>query len=573
MNALRRFLARLGSPDAINWLSVVSVMVFQTCASLITSGVNFYDTFGLFLAVRLSSLGAFVAVLGLGKWLLVQTTRKRPQPLISLATFLVGITASTALFDWMLVATQLADQSFLARRVLLSLAGTTIILTMVAQIVTTARDYAAKNAGLTNAITETTQVQESTTERIQQRRDDLVATIHGLINDHLTQASLPGAKADQAMQNLIDDVIRPLSHALSKQPAPAPAPTTATTPSIPWRQVVRGALKGKPFSPLAFPGAIGAIVATFLVMSFGLQGLAVTIAVFIGAALINIVLGLLWRGLPERTPLAVRFVVFTASVLPFLGFSVVFIATTTGFDLASSPVRLLAWSLLVTGTWWVAVLTTSVFSQLRTTATKLENALVSLKTEVVSLNATDHTLRKNISRVLHGPVQEAVASSLRKLHTTPELAADAGYFDSVRYKIQTALDTLDTDAPAAIKLLDELDDLANVWEGSVTITHTMEAATRKTLDNHPRTAQILLELIREACQNAIKHGNAQAIAIALEIDTPVKTALLTVSNDGTPIKDNIEPGMGTALFDDLTLSWERRGTKTGVTVNASLPLG
>jgi len=572
MNALHRFLARLGSPDAINWLSAVSVMVFQTCASLITSGVNFDQAFAPFMAVRLSSLGAFVAVLAIGKWLLTRTTKKRPQPLISLTAFLVGITASTALFDWMLVTTGLTEQSFLARRVVLSLVGATVILVMVAQIVTTAREYAAKNTGLTGAITDTTHVQESTTERIQQRRDDLVTTIQELINDHLTQASLPGAKADQAMQNLIDDVIRPLSHALGKQSDPAPAPAIAPTPSIPWRQVVRGALTGKPFSPLAFPGAIGAIVATFLVMSFGLRGLAVTIAVFFGATLINVVLGFLWRSVPGSTPLAVRFVLFTASVLPFLWFSVVFIAATTGFDLAASPVRLAAWTVMVTGTWWVAVLTTSVFSQLRTTATKLENALVRLKTEVVALNATDHTLRKNISRVLHGPVQDAVATSLRKLHTTPELASEKAFFDGVRDKIQIALNSLDADATAPINLLQELEDLAEVWEGSVTITHTIQASTVSTLDSHPGTAQILLELIREACQNAIKHGSAETIQITLEINNQAKTALLSVTNDGTPLGDNPAPGMGTTLFDDLTLSWERKQTGAGVTVSGVLPL-
>jgi len=572
MTALTRFLARLGSPDAINWLSVVAVMVFQTCASLITSGVNFHDSFALFLAVRLSSLTLFVAVLALGKWLLVRTTRTRPQPLVSVATFLVGITASTALFDWMLVATQLAEESFLARRVLLSLAGTTIILTMVAQIVTSARDYEGKNAGLRDAITETTLVQESTTERIQQRRDDLVATVHALINDHLTQASLPGAKADQAMQNLIDDVVRPLSHALGRQPISTTPPPQALTPSIPWRQVVRGALTGKPFSQLAFPGAIGAIVATFLVMSFGLRGLAVTVAVFLGAAVINTVLGLAWRGVPQRTPLSVRFVLFTASVFPFLWFSVVFIAATTGFDLAASPVRLAAWTVMVTGTWWVAVLTTSVFHQLKTTNLALDDALSHLKGELVTLNATDHRLRKNISRVLHGPIQEAVASSLRKLHADPQLAEEDGFFATVREKIQKALDTLDTDATAPIDLLHELGDLAEVWEGSVAIHHVLPQEATVVLSRYPDTAHILLELIREACHNAIKHGDARTIHITLTNDPSASVIHLTVTNDGAPPDSSSPPGMGTTLFDDLSLSWERQASPDGVEVRARLPL-
>ena len=572
MATLSHYLARLGSPDAINWLSVVAVMVFQTCASLITSGVNFDQQFALFLAVRIGSLVAFIAVLALGKRLLVVTTHRRTQPLVTLATFVVGIVASTSLFDWLLVVTGLADESFLARRIILSLVGATVILIMVALTVTTARDYAALNRGLADTIREISSLRATTAKRIQQRRDDLVATIHDLINDHLTHASLPGSQAEGVMGNLIDDVIRPLSHALGKQPAPARDTASASSPSIPWRQVVRGVLQGRPYSPFAFPGAIGAIIATFLVMSFGLLGAGVTVAVFIAAALLNILLGVVWRVIPGHTPLSIRFVVFTLSVAPFLWFSVVFIATTTSFNLAASPVRLSAWTLMVIGTWWVAALATSVFDQLKTTNAQLEDVLADLKTELAALNATDHALRKNISRVLHGPIQEAVASSLRKLHASPELATEDGFFDALRQKIQTALDSLDVTTTSPIDLGAELEDLQEVWEGSVTIETVIADDALTALTEHPTASHILLELIREACQNAIKHGDADTIRISLDIDQETPTAHLEITNSGAPLPHSSRPGIGSALFDDLTISWTRNTVPEGVRVSGVVPL-
>jgi len=571
MRALKSFSDRLGSPDAINWLSVVAVMIFQTCASLITSGVAFDQAFALFLTVRLSSLVAFIAVLVLGKWVLLRVATRRPQPLVTLVTFLVGITASTAVFDWLLVVTGLTEQSFLARRIVLSVVGATVILIMVAIIVTTARDYAASNRGLQEAIAGVADLRLTTTERLQQRRDDLVATIRDLINDHLSQASLPGSRADDVMKNLIDDVIRPLSHTLGKQPAPDIPASETTTPSIPWRLVVRGALTESPYPLLAFPGAIGAIVATFLVMSFGLRGVVVTLAVFAGAVIISALLGALWRVLPRKTPLGVRFIAYTVSVVPFLAFSVVFIATTTGFDLSATPVRLAAWAVMVTGTWWVAALTTSVFRQLRATNADLEAVLTTQRTELAALNASDHRLRQDISRVLHGPVQEAVASSLRKLHTTPGLANEQGFFDSVRNRIQAALATLDTATHTPIDLVDELGDLSDVWEGSVAIHHTVSPDTVATLSHHPDTAHVVLELIREACHNAIKHGDATAIDVSVVTGEPQNQVVLTVTNNGSPLPPSPVFGLGGQLFDEVCVSWQITNGQQGVTLTAHLP--
>jgi len=571
MPAFKSFLHRLGSPDAINWLSVVAVMIFQTCASLITSGVAFDQALALFLTVRLSSLIAFISVLAIGKQILLRLAKKRPQPLITVITFLVGITASTAVFDWLLVVTGLTEQSFLARRIVLSLVGATVILTMVAIIVTTARDYAASNRGLQGAIAGVADLRQTTTERLQQRRDGLVATIRELINDHLSEASLPGSRADDVMKNLIDDVIRPLSHTLGKHPAPDMRSSEITTPSIPWRLVVRGALTESPYPLLAFPGAMGAIVATFLVMSFGLRGVVVTLAVFAGAVIISALLGALWRVLPRKTPLGVRFIAFTVSVVPFLAFSVVFIATTTGFDLSATPVRFAAWAVMVTGTWWVAALTTSVFRQLRATNADLEAVLETQRTELAALNATDRRLRQGISRVLHGPVQEAVASSLRKLNTTPELANEQAFFDTVRGRIQAALATLDTATATPIDLVGELGDVTDVWEGSVAIHHTVSPATVDVLSQHPDTAHVVLELIREACHNAIKHGDATAIEVSVATGQPPDHVVLTVTNNGSPLPHNAVRGLGGQLFEEVCVSWRISNGQHGVTLSAHLP--
>ena len=571
--SLRTYLSRLGAPDAINWLSVVSVLFFQTCASLITSGINFDERFGLFMLVRVSSLLAFVAVLGLGKWALVRVAASRPRPLITVSAFVLGIAASTALFDGLLVVTGLAEASFLARRIVLSLVGATVILIMVALVVTTAREHQAANKEIQRAIKDLRLVRVDTTNRIRERRKGLVETIQGLINDQLNQVAATGPQAVGVMRNLIDDVIRPLSHSLSKQPGiRRDSAVVEVSSTISWQQVVRGAFFSNPYSVVAFPSAISAIVATFLVLSFGLLGVGVTLAIFVGAVAINAALGVMWKGLPATTPLSLRIASFTLAVVPFQVFSVWFIAITTGFDLAVSSVRLLAWTGIVLGTWFVAALTTSVFRQLRSAHDELESTLTELRTELATLNATDHVLRKNIARVLHGPVQEAVASTLRRLQTSPEVSDHQEVVETLRRRVQEALGSVDSGSLEPINPMEELADLQELWEGSVVINVDIPAESHRVLNSYPLATPALLELIREACHNAIKHGDAHSIDIGVQVDEDQCFARFTVTNDGLPLQSSPTPGLGSSLFDDLTVSWELQACPTGCSVTGIVPL-
>lgn len=569
---MRTLLSRLGNPDAINWVSVVAVLIYQTSASLITSGVDFDDRFALYLAVRLGSLLLFVGILGLGKWTLGVVRFAHVRPVITITTFLVGITASTALFDLLLVVTKLADQSFLVRRVVLSLVGVTVLLIMIALVVTTAREYARANADLEGAIKDLDSLRVGTEARIQQQQDDLVTTIRDLINEGLNTARMSGVQTAGVMRDLIDVVIRPLSHSLAKQHTPQSTEPPAPVSAIPWRQVVRGALTGQPFSLLAFPGAIGAIVATFLVLTYGLVGTATTIAVFGIAVVVNAVLGFLWRLIPSGTPLTLRALIVTASITPFWWLSVVFIRYVTGFDLAESPVRLTAWTLIVLAAWWVAVLAVSVFKQLKDVNRELEASRREVKTQLAALNGTDHQLRKSISRALHGPVQEAIASSLRKLQDSPEVVNDPGFFASVRDRIDAALQALNTSEATPVDVTQELDDLKEVWEGSVLIDATITQATSDMLARNPGTAQVVLEIVREACNNAIKHGDATEIHILIDHATTQSMVTLRVTNNGSPVATDPQLGLGSQLFSDLSVDWALENHKHGVVLHLALPL-
>jgi two-component sensor histidine kinase len=89
---------------------------------------------------------------------------------------------------------------------------------------------------------------------------------------------------------------------------------------------------------------------------------------------------------------------------------------------------------------------------------------------------------------------------------------------------------------------------------------------------HPDTAYAVAEIIREACQNALRHGHATAIEVSIQAIAPNQTIAIGVENTGTPIAPEARRGLGSQLFDDLTLQWTRSATPTGTDFRAVLPV-
>lgn len=62
------------------------------------------------------------------------------------------------------------------------------------------------------------------------------------------------------------------------------------------------------------------------------------------------------------------------------------------------------------------------------------------------------------------------------------------------------------------------------------------------------------EIAKEAVSNAVRHGNASVAKI--EIDRMQNDLIeMKISNDGAPPKAKIEKGVGSQMFDELTLEW------------------
>jgi two-component sensor histidine kinase len=79
-----------------------------------------------------------------------------------------------------------------------------------------------------------------------------------------------------------------------------------------------------------------------------------------------------------------------------------------------------------------------------------------------------------------------------------------------------------------------------------------------------------MEIAKELVSNAYRHGKASKVWISVYL-TEAGTAKLIMTNNGLSIPADFEPGLGFAMFDELTSDWEIDRTEQSRFI-ASIPL-
>ncbi|MFO1540574.1 MAG: hypothetical protein ACKOTZ_09070, partial [Chloroflexota bacterium] len=225
----------------------------------------------------------------------------------------------------------------------------------------------------------------------------------------------------------------------------------------------------------------------------------------------------------------------------------------------------------------------------RRAASEAELAAVVERMEVstVLLRRRVRLARRRLARLLHGSLQgELYAAALRLRETSEPPAAD---MDEVRAAIAAAIRRLDDPPPDGGRTRATLDALAGTWAGLRTIDVSLADGVATRLAADPDADEAVAEVIREAANNALRHGGAARVAIAVGFATlpvpagdappPVPAAagettllVIRVADDGAGWPADAPTGQGTATFDDLSLRWEHASDVAGTVVIAQIPI-
>lgn len=178
--------------------------------------------------------------------------------------------------------------------------------------------------------------------------------------------------------------------------------------------------------------------------------------------------------------------------------------------------------------------------------------------------------RRNLTWVIHGPIQSALVASalaLSQSENTPELR------DRVGQNLTNAVARLDSALSAQPDLDSALAEISAVWSVNCAVVSSIDEPARILLASDRVAVMCIGEIVREAVNNAVRHGHARAAHVRISASPPAPAGILyvTVTNNGEPISARPELGLGSAMFDELTQSWTRLSEDGWTTLTAAIP--
>lgn len=571
-NQIRNAYRHLGLPQALGWANVLVAFSLQISGSAIASLIDYSQRPFEFFTIRVLALCVFALVIWLGRLTLKKFGKTRPLPLVTIVTLASALVISSFVFDSLLVSTGFTDQYVLLERLISSAPGVTVSQILTSLLVTYAVEFSQNNALLAQAEDELLTTRAEATNRISQRKAELISSIRKEISEQL-QGMRTGAQDNLArMQALIDDVVRPISYSLVNEVEAEPdVVQKVETKKVDWNSVLRSSLFRNPFHWIATPFLIGAISATFLIASFQLRGLIAFVAIAFVSAGSTFLGHKIWGNLPENTGVFFRAILFTSYNLVLAWICLLTISEITGSEFID-PYRLPAWLVIFTVAAWTVSLVSEVNSMLRQTNVNLTRSISELKREVVALNSSYRQLQREISRVLHGPVQQAIHATLVRVKTNPNELNDEYLVEDLRARITQALDSLNSPNGDSESLAQVLTNLQALWLGNVDIQFHIDKAAEEAMISNLATSLSVSELVQEATSNAIRHGLASEVRIEVQATEDQRNLDVTVSNDGLPVCGSAKPGLGSQLFEDLTVEWSRKQLNKRLVVLARVPI-
>lgn len=569
---MKPILERLGRPDAISWVTGVVIVSLMIPGSYVSSLVEVSGREVEFFSIVAVRLLILTGIFAGGRLALQRFAMVNPQPLITLATFVIAIVASTAAFDTLLVLTDIAPEYYLERRLRTTLVGSLLVLVASSLIVSYAREFSRSNTELQSVIRELGQARTDASERFEQRKAELIAQIRGSVDRELSRLGAGGAGLEPAvMESLIDDVIRPISYSLNRDfSAEAPRVYVPETTTTQWSSVVEFAFLRAPFRWREFGVVMAVITGPFLTINFGVPGVLGAATLVGVCAMFMLAFGALWRFIPGGVTSGSRATIFTIAHIPMGSAAGWAVSVVSGFSLLA-PGRMAAFIAISVLASWTATLVSSSLRLQRETNASLREAVDELKRELITANTSYRQLNKGVSRVLHGPVQEAVTAAMLKLRKGQGLGDPVTAAKEIRASINAALELLQAPELAPVDLDTTFRDLQVLWEGVVDIDCGV-SGDKTLIDADPRTTFAVSELVREACSNAIRHGKAKHIDILVSVRKDERVVEIQIDNDGLPLPSDPTPGIGSQLFDEQSLEWSREQVGDRVHVTARLPL-
>jgi signal transduction histidine kinase len=433
-------------------------------------------------------------------------------------------------------------------------------------------EWGAKRATLSGTKQQLESLLEDSENRLEVEASDTMSTIESMLQTALLpELAESPQRALTKLQALINDTLRPLSAMLaSNQPKLELARLDPTFYRFRWST----ALTHLRLRESSRPFTIGIILASLAVNGFvqylpeinAISLLFLSFAVIAGGLSVS---RFAVAPLVDRLPPGIR--VFAVLAALFLvGFGGGLVVLSLGDDPA------VAYGLSINGGVASALLGAlfginhAASKETESIELQLKNYEHKLRWTIAALNGQHWLQKKQFARKIHGPIQSEVAAAAIRIErslTTGEVTESGEVvLQNLRDRLAKILD--DTKGTSDVRPV--LAEIAETWHGLCKIDLEMSAEVENTLKQDPTCVETVLEIAREACSNAIRHGSAENIHLTLAFEE-TDLVKLTVRNDGSKVDTQSKRGVGSAYLDDCSYSHELVANADGATLIATIP--
>jgi signal transduction histidine kinase len=478
-----------------------------------------------------------------------------------------GLVLQMALFEF-----EAADTAFSLYRLIGGVAVMTTGLAWATFAFGLKAEWSSKKASLGETKQQLEALLADSESRLELEASDTLSKIESMLQTALIPelASSPQSVLVK-LKSLINDTLRPLSVSLAEsQPKIELVRLDARASKLRWRTLLTQLRLGSASRPITTALILSVLAVNgfvkYLPQLSALLLLAITFVVM--AALLAISKYVLARFV-DRLPPWPRFA--TAFTTLFL---VGFVGGLVVLSLGDN--RLVALALSINGGIASALLGAlfgvngSATKEIQSIELQLTNYERELRWTIAALNGQHWMQKKQFARKIHGPIQSEVAAAAIRIERSLSRGEVTESGEVALQNLRDRLAKILADTKGISEVRPVLSEIAETWHGLCEIEFTLSEQDEQRLREDSVCVETVLEIAREACSNAIRHGSAEHINLQIVFESP-DLVRISVANDGSKVDLGAHRGIGSAYLDDCTFSHGLTATKDGATLDATVP--
>ena len=178
--------------------------------------------------------------------------------------------------------------------------------------------------------------------------------------------------------------------------------------------------------------------------------------------------------------------------------------------------------------------------------------------------------RKRWLLVLHGSVQSSLTAALSRLQASREVTPVL--LEMVKQDLHRAELAVNENLQEDLDLKSGLSQLQEVWSGICDVKVQISSRAERAIVRSSDSAFCANEIIKEAISNAVRHGEATEASVLLDRKDD-DMLIIEVTNNGKPLSESGNSGIGSEMLNEVCLKWELSTYKKDlVRLKAQLPI-